>query len=516
MNINGKKNKKEWFTDEVKTLASQKKEAYIKYKNRRTTEEYERYKATRNRVNDAIKEIKKTYWEKFSADMEHDLYGGQRKVWNTLRNRKRTVNEEVQVNMITPEKWETYVRDLYGSRPGNNEDNDNEDNTYIEELPEEDGITLEEVHEALSKLKNRKAPGPDRIVNEMLKYGGTELKRAITLLFQKIISTQKVPDDWKNSITIPIYKNGNKHDPDNYRMICLLNSISKLLTKIITKKIMNKIKISEEQQGFRPNRSTIDAVFILRQMIEKSIEFQKPLFLCFVDLKKAFDRVRIADIIDILQEHRTPVNYINVIKELNKNNRTQIKTSQGLTEQGPILTGIRQGDCLSPFLFNLIMDRIIDDVKKVCGGYRMGLRSIKILCYADDVILIADNEDDLQRLLYRFQTTAEKLNMQISLEKTESMVIAKEPTRCKLAVNDKPIHQCMQCTYLGVEITSSKNLQQEVRTQVNKASRISGYLRDLIWKNKYISTDSKVRIYKTVQYLHMQWKLERIQQKQRT
>lgn len=261
---------------------------------------------------------------------------------------------------------------------------------------------------------------------------------------------------------------------------------------------MNKIKISEEQQGFRPNRSTIDAVFILRQMIEKSIEFQKPLFLCFVDLKKAFDRVRIADIIDILQEHRTPVNYINVIKELNKNNRTQIKTSQGLTEQGPILTGIRQGDCLSPFLFNLIMDRIINDVKKVCGGYRMGLRSIKILCYADDVILIADNEDDLQRLLYRFQTTAEKLNMQISLEKTESMVIAKEPTRCKLAVNDKPIHQCMQCTYLGVEITSSKNLQQEVRTQVNKASRISGYLRDLIWKNKYISTDSKVRIYKTV------------------
>ncbi|XP_044764617.1 uncharacterized protein LOC123321211 [Coccinella septempunctata] len=110
----------------------------------------------------------------------------------------------------------------------------------------------------------------------------------------------------------------------------------------------------------------------------------------------------------------------------------------------------------------------------------MGLRSIKILCYADDVILMADNEDDLQRLLYRFQTTAEKLNMQISLEKTESMVIAKEPTRCKLAVNDKPIHQCMQCTYLGVEITSSKNLQQEVRTQVNKASRTSGYLRDLI------------------------------------
>ncbi|GJQ83541.1 hypothetical protein Trydic_g10893 [Trypoxylus dichotomus] len=83
--------------------------------------------------------------------------------------------------------------------------------------------------------------------------------------------------------------------------------------------------------------------------------------------------------------------------------------------------------------------------------------------------------------------------MQISMEKTESMVIAKEPIRYKLVVNDKPICQCMQCTYLGVEITNSKNLQQEVRAQINKASRTSGYLRSLI-----LSTESKARIYKTV------------------
>ncbi|GJQ78450.1 hypothetical protein Trydic_g11569 [Trypoxylus dichotomus] len=85
-------------------------------------------------------------------------------------------------------------------------------------------------------------------------------------------------------------------------------------------------------------------------------------------------------------------------------------------------------------------------VNEVAGGYRIGQQSIKILCYTDDEILMAHNEDDLQRLLYQFQTNAESLNMQISMEKIESWVIAKEPIRCKSDVNDKPIQQYMQCT----------------------------------------------------------------------
>ncbi|XP_045477896.1 uncharacterized protein LOC123683044 [Harmonia axyridis] len=93
---------------------------------------------------------------------------------------------------------------------------------------------------------------------------------------------------------------------------------------------------------------------------------------------------------------------------------------------------------------------------------------------------------------------AEKFNMMISAEKTESMVISKEPIRCKLAVHDKPIRQTLHCKYLGVEISSHMNVYQEVRAQANKASRISGCLRDMIWRNEHMTAESKVRIYKTV------------------
>lgn len=96
----------------------------------------------------------------------------------------------------------------------------------------------------------------------------------------------------------------------------------------------------------------------------------------------------------------------------------------------------------------------------------------------------------------KFKTIAEGFNMLVSRKKTQAMVIAKEPIRCKLVVNDHIIEQVMGFSYLGVETSSDRYLVNEVRTQANKAARIAGYLRDTIWQNKYMSMKSKIRIYK--------------------
>ncbi|GJQ83480.1 hypothetical protein Trydic_g19272 [Trypoxylus dichotomus] len=173
------------------------------------------------------------------------------------------------------------IRNLYDTRASGSEDY--EDNTHKEQLLEEDNITLEEVRETLAKLKNRKTMSPYQIVNVMLKYGGSESETVIALLFQKTTSTQTVSTDWKSSTTLPIYKKGNKNDPEHYRMISLLTSISS-----------------------RQNSSTVDAIFILRKAIQKSLEYSKPLSHCLIDLKTALDRVRTADVIEILQEQGTP------------------------------------------------------------------------------------------------------------------------------------------------------------------------------------------------------------------
>lgn len=322
ININGRKNTKPWFTEEVKDLSKEKKMAYIRYINNRSPEEYQKYKVIRNRTNDGIKQLKKEYWERFSVEMEHDLYGCQKRIWNMLRKRKKNVTEEVQMNNITTETWTTYYQNLYSNCTDNREEQRQE---YQETYDEGDAITMEEVQTAVQQLKNRKSPGTDNITNEMIKYGGREIHQEITKLFQNIIRTGEVPREWKTSLSVPIYKKGKRKDPDNYRNITLLNSTHKLFTKILTNKISSQVNISEEQQGFRRNRSTVDAIFTLRQMIEKSIEFNKPMFTCFLDLTKAFDRIRLHDVLEILQAKNISEKYIRIIKHLNTHNTTRIK-----------------------------------------------------------------------------------------------------------------------------------------------------------------------------------------------
>lgn len=128
----------------------------------------------------------------------------------------------------------------------------------------------------------------------------------------------------------------------------------------------------------------------------------------------------------------------------------------------------------------------------------MGESNLTILCYADDAVLIADTEDNLQRLLYQFTKTAERYNMRIATEKTKSIVISKEPIRCKLETCGKIIEQVMRFVYLGAEISSERNTYGEATQRTMKAARVSGFLRDVTWKNKYLTTESKSRIYKTM------------------
>ncbi|KAI4481006.1 hypothetical protein M0802_014054 [Mischocyttarus mexicanus] len=97
---------------------------------------------------------------------------------------------------------------------------------------------------------------------------------------------------------------------------------------------------------------------------------------------------------------------------------------------------VSQDDSLSTLLFNLIMNEIICETKKQ-QGYGIGNHKITIICYVDDAILIAENEDNLQRQLYTFHLTTTKFNLKISVEKTKSMVISKYPRQCKLEIEDK-------------------------------------------------------------------------------
>jgi hypothetical protein len=111
--------------------------------------------------------------------------------------------------------------------------------------------------------------------------------------------------------------------------------------------------------------------------------------------------------------------------------------------------------------------------------------------------MIAEGEENLQTVLLKFDQIAESPNMEISLSITKSLTIAKHNIKCEIKSRDTMIEQVPNFNYLRVEISAKRDLKQGVRIQTMKATRISGCLNNLIRRNKHMSTEYKVRIYKT-------------------
>lgn len=482
-------NKTPWFHQEVKNICKEKRKAYLAYRSLKTPESHERYKRKRNETKALVRHLKNEYWEQFSAKLEKDFYGTQKQTWRVIRQQRKEIAELYESTLIPEHKWEQYLTELFKGTP-------NGIGTNAPRIQHDVEVSIDEVAEAIKSLKNRKSPGQNGIYNELLKCGGQHLTEELTKLIKNILNTCRIPDPWRTSTMILMFKKGDKQEMSNYRGINLLDTTLKLTTKVITNKINGLTSLQDEQQGFRRGRSCVDAVFVLRQITEKSIEYNKPAYLCFIDLTKAFDQVQLEDVIHLLYYRNIPINIVQTIENIYLNNNIQARINNKLTKPIQVNNGIRQGDSLSPLLFNIIMDEIIKKVR-VGRGYRMGNEEVTIICYADDAMICAENEDDLQRLLNIFNRTGKQFNMTISAQKTKCMTTSKEPLRCKLEVDGQVIQQEMKFKYLGIDITSYGNVEDEVRQQVAKANKIAGCLNDVIWRNKHLKKHTKARVYKT-------------------
>jgi len=131
-----------------------------------------------------------------------------------------------------------------------------------------------EVELAIDKLKSHKSPGIDQIPAELIKAGGRIICLEIHKLISSIWKKEKLPEEWKESIIIPIHKKGDKTDCSNYRGISLLPTTYKILSKILLSRLIPYAKeiIGDHQYGFRRNRSTIDHIFCICQILEKEWE----------------------------------------------------------------------------------------------------------------------------------------------------------------------------------------------------------------------------------------------------
>ena len=144
-----------------------------------------------------------------------------------------------------------------------------------------------------------------------------------------------VPQVWKDGIIVTIYKKGDRTNCGNYRGIYLLSIAGKIFARILRNKISTHITpevVPETQCGFRGNRSTVDMIFCLRQLQEKCIEQDRPLYTVFVDFSKAFATVGKTGLWQLLRKYGCPEKFTTVIEALHTGMMANVSVGGGIVQ----------------------------------------------------------------------------------------------------------------------------------------------------------------------------------------
>jgi len=339
---------------------------------------------------------------------------------------------------------------------------------------------LAEVEIAINQLSNGKSPGKDGIPAEIFKHGGASLVSGLTNLFVVIWLEGAVPQDFKDASIISIFKNkGSRTCCDDYRGISLLSIAGKVLARVILNRINKHLVASvypESQCGFRAGRGTVDMIFGLRQVQEKSREHNKDLFMVFVDLTKAFDTVSRPTLWEVLSKLGVPSDMLKVICSFHDGMEAFVSAGGQNSETFPVSSGTKQGCVLAPVLFALFFSVMLESAFSDCekgvniqfrtdehafkrGGFRgkSKLRS-QLLCdllFADDAALVAHSLEEMQDLVDRFSRATKAFGLTISIKKTELLHQPKPgcpQTDKNIFVDGKPLKNVDKFVYLGTTL----------------------------------------------------------------
>lgn len=386
--------------------------------------------------------------------------------------------------------------------------------------------TIEEVEIAIEKTKSNKAPGIDGIPAEVYKLGGEQLIRKLHALILKCWQQETIPQDFKDVLIVPIYKNkGDHRDCGNYRGISLLVIGGKVMAKVLQARLAELAEgiLNESQCGFRPERSTIDMIFSLRQVQEKCIEQYKELYIVFVDFRKAFDSVDRQMLWKVLRVFGCPDRFINIIRQFHEGTMGRVVVGKQESSSIQMNHGTKQGCVLAPTLFTLFLTIVLEILhQQVDDGIYIRTRSdgklfnlarlrartktqtklITELLFADDTALIAHDPTKMQQMVDVFSETTRKLGLQINIGKTEVMYQPSpsnpDPHEPVIKIDDEPLKVVQNFKYLGSMISSDNAIDREINGRIQSASAAFGKLEKRLWKRNGVRLPTKCKVYKAI------------------
>uniref|UniRef100_K7E252 RNA-directed DNA polymerase n=1 Tax=Monodelphis domestica TaxID=13616 RepID=K7E252_MONDO len=375
-------------------------------------------------------------------------------------------------------------------------------------------------------MSEGKAPGKDGIPTEVYKALNRKVLQAFHIVLTSIWEEEDMPPELRDASIIALYKNkGTRAACDNYRGISLLSTAGKILARIILNRLLSSVSeqnLPESQCGFRPDCSTIDMVFTVRQMQEKCLEQNLSLYIVFIDLTKAFDTVNREPLWVILSKLSCPAKSVKLIQLFHVDMTGEVLSGRETSNRFNISNGVKQGCVLDPVLFNLYFTQVLRHavmdldlgiyIKYRLDGSLFDLcrltaktKTIETLIleapFADDCALMAHQENHLQTIVDRFSTTTKLFGLTISLSKTEVLFqpAPGRPTNqpC-ITIDSTQLSNVNTFKYLGSTIANDGSLDHEINTRIQKASQALGRLCSKVLQHSGVITATKLKVYNAV------------------
>ncbi|XP_041984091.1 uncharacterized protein LOC121736777 [Aricia agestis] len=482
-----------WWCPELTRLRQEcvaARRCYQRYRRRRTREEqieesvYDQYRTARRELRDAIKEAKKRAWEEFLDTLDQDPWG---KPYKWVRQKLRPAAPPL-TQTLQPELRRTIISALFPSRaewspppmaPPTAESDDDE------EVPP---VSAGELAAAVQKMgqKNR-APGLDGVPGRVWVLSVKHMEERVLTVLTRCLVQGRVPRRWKTGKLVLLRKHGRPEDqPSAYRPIVLIDEICKTFERVIVARLNRHLEnvgpnLSSAQFGFRPRRSTIDAVARIRAITEEVVSRGGVVVVVSLDISNAFNTLPWATINEALRYHGVPRYMRRVIRNYLSERSVQYPTEDGNWEEHEVDCGVPQGSSLGPTLWDIGFDYVLR------GADLPGAEKV---AYADDTAVVCRGKTVREAVILATAAVAqtvrriESLGLKVALHKSEALIFHgprnAPPPGLAIVVGGTRIEVASSMTYLGLVLDSRWSFKEHFRRLSEKVTKSAGALATLL------------------------------------